>query len=361
MPKRHLISLHHIATLFPLLVLSLPAQKGDKSDGLAVPKRLIVLSDAITPREYGLLIGAIQTEMRKPAVARDLDVSPGLGDLRLITATRVHLGSLGEGAMVEFSHSPSCGNGGCNIWLFLRAQRGYRNLIRAAGWGFSLVRSGGDVPDVVFYWGMGAGETDVSEYRYANGMFAAFDSAKCLGESDRHGMCADLSSKGDDAKSLSPAEYDSLRQHGNLSVPARFEDAHAVDIGLMGGVNARIVGVGCTRHSNCTITVYGCKVTYPKATPANMGSIEASLPDCQYWTMLTAVRGWGVTNVSDFDSNPFSPRVALVIGRQLSSDRVELTRYTAVTDANGPKPGITLSPDACRLVTKPAIARSNKG
>src|SRR5690348_6246796 len=118
MPKRHLISLHRliIATLFSLLVLSLPAQKGDNSDGLAAPKRLIVLSDAITPREYGLLIRAIQTEMRKPAVARDLDVSPGLGDLRWMTATRVRLGSLGEGAMVEFIHSPSCGNGGCNIW-----------------------------------------------------------------------------------------------------------------------------------------------------------------------------------------------------------------------------------------------------
>src|SRR5689334_21830192 len=107
MLKGHLIYLRVAVPIScVLLVLSLPAQTGPHHGGcFAVPKSLIILNDAITPREYGLLIRAIQTEMRQPAVARDLDVSPGLGDLRWITATRVHLGSLGEGAMVEFSHS----------------------------------------------------------------------------------------------------------------------------------------------------------------------------------------------------------------------------------------------------------------
>ena len=337
-------------------------QTGDQPGNcFAVPKQLIALSDAITPREYGLLRTAVEKELKTPELVRELNAGPGYGDLQWIAAKRVHLGSLGEGAMVEFAHSPSCGNGGCPMWLFVRGEHGYRSLIRAAGWGFSLIKSSAAVPDVAFYWQMGAGQTDVSQYRYKKEMFAVFNTAKCMGEDDKHGICANLSSQDDDAGSLSPAEYDSLRQHADSTLSAQFSDAHAVDIGL-GSLNARIVAVGCTsRNSNCSITVYGCIVTYPNAASGNMGGEEANLPDCQYWTMLRGVRGWGVTNVSDFDSDPFAPRVALVIARHLSSNSVEFTPYSAITDATGPQPGMTLSPDKCRVVTKPAIGGSSKG
>ena len=215
--------------------------------------------------------------------------------------------------------------------------------------------SGAAVPDVLFYWGMGAGETDVSRYRYTNGTFTGFDGIKCLGEHDRHGICANLSTPGSDVESISPAEYESLRQHADSSLAAQFADAHAVDIGLINDINARIVGVECgSRNSNCSISAYGCKVTYPNATAENAGRIDANLPSCQYWKMIPAVSGWGVANVSDFESDPFAPRVALVIARQLSANSVQLTRYSAITDTQGPQPGMTLSSEKCTVMTNPA-------
>ena len=84
----------------------------------------------------------------------ELDEGPGLGALEWIRASQIALGSLGNGVVVDFGHSPACGNGGCPMWLLLRRSSGYVVAIRGAGWGYSIVNSDGSVPDIVFYWHM---------------------------------------------------------------------------------------------------------------------------------------------------------------------------------------------------------------
>lgn len=320
----------------------------------------MLLSEASTPREYVAVLAAIKREMANPEVKEELEKGPGLGQLNWTTATRVPLGSLGPGIMVNFLHSPSCGTGGCPMWLFLHGPHGYRNVIKAAGWGFSLVASGGSVPDISFYWQMGASETDVGQYHYAHGKFVPVvpDPASCGGEDDIRGVCAGRSSE-NWLWSITSAEYDSMRLEVQAvakpsalaSQQISFDQAHAIDFSLVNDKIARIVGIGsCTPDSNCTISVYGCKKTYPRNTSLDIGSIEAGLPKCEYWPMLRGVSGWGVADASDFDTDPFSPQVALVIARRLSATEVELARYSVVTEPTGPQPGSTLLLDSCAVV-----------
>jgi len=129
------------------------------------------------------------------------------------------------------------------------------------------------------------------------------------------------------------------------------DEAHAIDFPLVNDKIARVVGLGrCTAESNCTISIYGCRQTFPHATSLDSAGV-ANVPQCEYWPMLCGVSGWGVSNVSDFTTDPFSARVAFVIARRLSATKVELTRYRMVTQPAGPNPGSTLLPDSCQVAS----------
>jgi hypothetical protein len=340
-----------------LLLIAVPTSRGEtgtEATGFPLPKQIVPLSAAVTPRQYGEVITAIEKEMTKPKVSRELELGPGLGELKWIRITRVLLGSLGDGLMVDFRHSPSCGTGGCPMWLFSRDAQGYLNVIKDGGWGFSLLPSGGSVPDVAFYWQMGAGETDVTQYHFMRGKFVpvAANPAKCGGEDDTQGVCAGRSSQSW-VWSVTPAEYDSLRREvqarstATAVQPGSSDEAHAIDFPLINDKIARVVGVGrCELESNCTISIYGCKQTYPRPTP-----LATNLAECEYWPMLRSVSGWGVANASDLTTDPFSARAAFVIARRLSATKVELTRYSIAVQPTGLEPGSKLSQDACQVVS----------
>lgn len=339
---------------FALLLLAAPvslAQTGADATAFPVPKRIVPLSAAVTPREYREIIAAIQKEMAKPKVSEELERGPGLGALNEIVVTRAPLGSLGDGMMVSFSHAPACGTGGCPMWLFVRGPQGNRNVIKDGGWGFTVLPSGSPVPDVVFYWQMGAGETDVAKYHYEQDKFnrVVAHPAKCGGEDDRRGACAGRSSDSS-VMSITPAEYDSLGREvqaesksSAASQPHFFDDAHAIDFPLVNDTIARVVGEGsCNPESNCRISIYACRQKY---------STPTSLAECEYWPLLTGISGWGVANVSDLTTDPFAARVAFVIARLLSANEVELIRYSVASPVTGLRRGSTLSRDACQVVS----------
>ena len=199
--------------VFILFAISpLLSETGSEAAGFPLPKRIVPLSVSITPHEYAEIVAAIKKEMSKPQVTKELQRGAGLGPLKQIIIARVPLGTLGDGMMVNFRHSPSCGTGGCPMWLFLRSPQGYRSVIRTGGWGFSLVPSqSSSVPDIVFYWQMGAGETDISQYHFTQGKFVSVvaNPAKCGDEDDTRGVCASRWSQ-HWVWSATSAEYDSL-------------------------------------------------------------------------------------------------------------------------------------------------------
>jgi hypothetical protein len=344
-----------IATLFSMVAIAAPPSSLPTT-GVPIPQQIVALSEAVTPQQYAATIAAIRKEMAKPD-SHELE-EPGLGELKWIEIAKVPLGTIGNGFMVNFGHSPSCGNGGCPMWLLLPGPNGFQVAIKAGGWGFSVVRSGGSVPDIAFYWQMGAGETDVAQFHYAHGKFvgAPSEPAECGGEEDMRGVCAERSRWSQAIVwSIAPAEYESLaramqRESASSRASVQFGQAHAIDFPLIGDTHVRVVGTGrCTPESNCTISIYGCKQTYPHSTSDN--PVETNLPECEYWPMLRGVSGWGVANASDLTSDdPFSTRVSFVIAHTLSATEVELRRYSAMTQATGPQPGSTLLPDSCRIV-----------
>lgn len=352
----------HIA--FVSLLLSLPTvgrawaqAAAAKAPGFPIPAAVVALSRSITPHQYVEVVAAIKQEIAKPAVREELDKGAGLGTFDWISVSQVALGSLGEGLVVNFGHSPSCGNGGCPMWLLLRHSSRYTVAIRSGGWGYSLLHSAGSVPDIVFYWHMSAAETDVARYHYAKGRFIPVVARpdKCSGGEDEGGVCTENAALLP-LWSITPAEYEGLAlevragsSHRN-SQPSFADAAHALDFRLVNDTIARVVGIGnCTIESNCAISIYSCNQTYPAAGSANL--TEANLPRCEYWPMLTGVSGWGVANVSDWDSDPFSPKVAFVIARRLSATEVELKKYTAPSPPAGPQPGKMLTLDSCEVVS----------
>jgi hypothetical protein len=342
----------HISALILLLACSgagtaIAQTAPSKSAGFPIPQHMLSIADVVTPAEYAGVVAAIQREIAMPAVSKELDEGPGLGPLDLISATRVMLGSLGDGIVVDFAHAPSCGNGGCPMWLLLSGPHGYRVAIKSGGWGYTLVNTAGSVPDIAFYWQMGAGETDVSQYHYSRSKFVpvAAKPPKCGDEDDKRGVCAGRAAN-DAVRTITPAQYDSLPQ-GVKAAQSFSDHAHAFDLQMVNDKIARVVGVGaCTRDGDCQISIYGCKESYPRPGSSDL----ANVAHCEYWPMLTGVSGWGVANVSDWTTDPFSPRVALVVVRRVSSSEAELIRYSMASSSAGPEPGKALLPDACEVV-----------
>ena len=361
-----------LISLLLILLSSSLADENKKSPTFPLPQHIVPLSEPLSPREYEQVVAAIKSESRKPSIAQELEHSPGLGPLNNIDIVRVRLDIL-EAEVVKFSLSGACGNGGCPMWVFLRDPHGYRNVIRDGGWGFNILPSSGSVPDIVFYWQMGAGETDVTQFHYVHDDFVAVPAKPnaCGGEDDTRGACpgrmnAAWATVGTDnphnwASSITLHEYDSLwrtlqADSNNPSIsPSRtsFDDnAHAFTIPIVNDIVVKVLGVGtCTPDSNCSISIYGCKQTYPKVSSPNNDWTTGNVPKCDYWPLLRNVTGWGVANATDLTTDPFSPRTAFVIASRLSSTEMELTRYSVTTEPMGPEPGSKLRPDACEIVT----------
>jgi hypothetical protein len=222
------------------------------------------------------------------------------------------------------------------------------------------------VPDIVFFWQSGAGETDVSQFHYVDGDFIAVPASpdKCGGEDDLRGVCAARNRTSDSDNWLSSITLDGyealwreVQADPNKPSVAKsrrsFDDnAHAITIPLVNDIVATAVGAGtCTADSNCAISIYGCKQTYPRVSSPDYDRTTSNIPKCDYWPLLRDVSGWGVTNASDLTTDPFSPKTAFVIARRLTAMEMQLTRYSVTTQTGGPQPGSRLLPDACEIVT----------
>ena len=132
-----------------LFLLAVPSSEpaDAKIRSFAVPSKMLPIGEALTPNQSEARVSAVDVEMRKPESSKQFEL--GLGELDWSRMTSISLGSLDTGVVVEFRHSPARGNGGCPMWVFSRNASGYHNLIKAAGWGFSLAPSRTSVPDVV--------------------------------------------------------------------------------------------------------------------------------------------------------------------------------------------------------------------
>lgn len=351
-----------------LLLLLLVGRGGaqiaaENAAAFPVPAHIVTFSDVVTPQEYAKAIRAIRTYTARPAVQQALEEGAGIEDLDWIYASRVSLGALGEGLVVNFLHSAACGTGGCPMWLLVRDQDAYKVAVPGAGWGYWLKSSGGPVPDLILYWQMGVGDTDVAHYRYGGGKFIGVRASpeRCAQGTDT-GDCAGIENASHIGDwTVAPAEYASLdEQFKTATVPALkhltgefAERAHAIDLRLVNNEVARVVGVGdCRREGNCTISIYGCNQTYP-----NVGSLDpekVNLPACRLWPMLTGVSGWGVANVSDWSGewvgNIFSMRLSFVVARRISDGKTELARYSAFVKASDPKADVKLTLDSCEVL-----------
>ncbi len=332
------------------LIVSLPAHARVRSPKFPIPFRIFPLSEAITPGELSQLEIAIRAWAQKNAQA--LQEGTGLGDFSEIEATRVKLGTLGDGVVVSFGNrAPPCGaTGNCPMALFTRGQKGYRLRIMSGGWGYAVLPSSGPVPDIAFYSNVSVGESIAASYQYDQGKFVQAPQVDCTGKNESDPTCAaenQAMETNTGVAAFSPAEYGALRRlvAANLKrrAPGRalhfpFDGAHAMN--LRGINRSQLVAMTlgpCGVNRNCSISVYA--------------HVE---PGGWYWPVLSQATGWGVTGAS-FERG--GRQVDLVIARHLSATQDELTRYAMVLPfpaAGGfPElsPGNSFLPDACEIVT----------
>jgi hypothetical protein len=326
------------------LVLS-PNNAQVRPTGFEIPARLLPLGNAATPGEYAQLKVAIENWQREHVQAQE---GEGLGDLSHIQATRVKLGSLGEGVAVSSVDPGVCGaTGNCPMALFVGMPNGYRLVLMSGGWGYALLPSAGPVPDIAFYWHMSAAESDAQVFHYAHGEFVATGSAQCTAENSTNPVCAAVGNTVQTAQgALSPTEYDALRPAVEASLleqsPASaqkfsFDDAHGIKVFNMQLVSATAIGMGpCGVDRNCDISIY--------AQHREGGT---------YWPLLRNVSGWGVTGGTLMHG--FPTQVAFVVARHLSANQDLLTRYITPLATTSHFGDLTASsrllPDACETVT----------
>lgn len=315
----------------------------------SIPSKIVPLGQSVTSGEYAQVRQAIMAnwEHEKASI---LERGPALGtDFTHIIATRIFLGALGEGLVVEFANSPQCGaTGNCPMAVYVHGPNGYRRVISAGGWGFALLPSGGPVPDVIFAWRMSAREQDVSRFHYADGRFTPLagekTSAGCVSTGNSSTICASPLGNFGWGRPVSPGDYQAMRPaveagfQKELAASRKqtiFEDAHAMDFQAVNGVMATAVGPGCCDvSSNCAISIY------------------AHYYHGHYWPLLQNARGWGVVRVAESSRGP-GLRSAFVIARRLSPREDELTRYSVAISGQGSNltPTGRLLPDACEIVT----------
>lgn len=116
-----------------------------------------------------LLWRAINADLRELEKISSSGKKSSLDD---VDTADISLGNLGQGVIVEISHSELCGTGGCPIYAYVREKAGYKRVLRSFGWAFGVIKSDTAVPDLVVASNGGGGQVGLALYRYNGEMFA---------------------------------------------------------------------------------------------------------------------------------------------------------------------------------------------
>jgi hypothetical protein len=89
-----------------------------------------------------------------------------------IGARQVNLGRLGLAAIAWDGGEGQCGaTGNCDFYLFYKDTTGIRSIQIDNGWTYAIVKSGTDVPDIVFMANMSGRSGWVQRYSFVHGAF----------------------------------------------------------------------------------------------------------------------------------------------------------------------------------------------
>jgi hypothetical protein len=126
----------------------------------------------------GAKLNNAKMKLLKKAVNPDLaSLNQGTAPEEILTFDRVDtaeiaLGTLGDAVVAIFSHSISCGTGGCPIYVYAREKDRYRRVLRDdLGWAYTSVRSKTAIPDLVIASNGGGGHLMLTLYRYDGAIY----------------------------------------------------------------------------------------------------------------------------------------------------------------------------------------------
>lgn len=153
-----------------LVIASVPCAAQTVVRAFVLPRQLVQVDSGITMDEFEALRAAVTADAK---LNRD-DVGPfDIKQFDDLNVTPVALGKAGRGFVVYFNTSEFCGaTGNCPMALYLPGERGLYAALHFGGWGFTLLPSGGDVPDIVFAWNMSCCEQILNRLRFNSGKFS---------------------------------------------------------------------------------------------------------------------------------------------------------------------------------------------
>lgn len=89
-----------------------------------------------------------------------------------VGARHVNLGRLGPAAIAWMSDENNCGvTGNCDFYLFYKDETGIRSIQIDNGWTYAIVKSGTDVPDILFMANMSSRSGWVQRHSFVHGAF----------------------------------------------------------------------------------------------------------------------------------------------------------------------------------------------
>ena len=175
-----------------LITVSLRCSAQPGVHAFPLPQQLVRIDSGITMSEFEALHAAVAAD---PELKQDADQAFDIKQFGEIRVTPIALGKADRGFVVYFNTSELCGaTGNCPMALYLRGEQGLHAALHFGGWGFALLPSGGDVPDIVSAWNMSCCEEILTRYRFSGGKFAAIGcDDEEVGEpeedsSDKHSM-----------------------------------------------------------------------------------------------------------------------------------------------------------------------------
>lgn len=167
----HFKRIRRLSIALLLVIASARCAEQPVQHAFVLPRELVQVNSGITMNEFEALRAAVSTD----AKLEQHDVGPfDIKQFDDLLVTPVALGKAGRGFVVYFNTSELCGaTGNCPMPLYLPGERGLYAALHFGGWGFALLPSGGEVPDIVSAWNLSAGEGTLNRFRFSSGKFSA--------------------------------------------------------------------------------------------------------------------------------------------------------------------------------------------
>ncbi|HXR97549.1 MAG TPA: hypothetical protein VN709_06860 [Terriglobales bacterium] len=279
---------------FAWLAATLGAQAGPTFPLL---DSVITLRSAVSLAEYARLDPAL------PRESEDETESRTLAD---VAATRIQLGTLGDGFL--FSGTSRCGaTGNCPMVLLYPKPGGGYQALDAGGYGMVTTADPKGAPELFFFWNMSAMTGTIARFHY-NGTSYVADGGEDYRVLDENGTMAPVADNGQPTfpiprdqshwgvASLAPSEYAALRplllaalapRLGAAGARAAFEHSRASSFdGDTGNGIAVVQTPDCDRLGNCVMLLF-----QETATRGGTGSVFTA---ARYKALGSALRGWGI-------------------------------------------------------------------